>query len=132
MLIGAAKNGADRKSDQFQRDGTELTRNERRDFRKMAAHPEVVEQVIQESTECQPAVQVRPDVAFHRGRQRPATARHNGSHPVRVGIALFVLCAAMAGLITWHNLDRPSPVIYGNTVGGATNGFTSTTSIAGR
>jgi hypothetical protein len=41
---------------------------------------------------------------------------------VRVGIAVVVLGAGVVGLTMWHNLDRPVPVVSGNTVGGVTSG----------
>ena len=54
-VIGAASNGGDRVSDQFIREGTALTPNERNDFRKMAANPDVVDRVLAESTDAAPA-----------------------------------------------------------------------------
>lgn len=54
-LLGPAVNGGDRRSDQLPREVTDLPPNRAHEFRKMAAHPDVVEQVIAESTEKAPA-----------------------------------------------------------------------------
>ena len=54
-LLGPAENGGDRRSDQFTREGTGLSANERHAFRRIAEHEDVVEKVIAESTTAQPA-----------------------------------------------------------------------------
>lgn len=48
-----------------------LTRNERWQFRKMADHPEIVERVIQESTDADPASRrkILAAIAEHEGRE---------------------------------------------------------------
>lgn len=79
-LLGPADNGGDRKSDQFIREVTELTPNERTTFRKMAEHVEIVEGAIAESTDEQPASRrkVMERVRASKPSRRlplPATAR---------------------------------------------------------
>lgn len=58
-LLGPADVGGDRKSDRFTRGVTDspgaLTANQRSEFRKMADRPDVVEQVIEESDDDNPA-----------------------------------------------------------------------------
>jgi hypothetical protein len=50
-LLGKAKRGGDRRSDQITREVDGLTPNERHDFRTMAAHADVVEDVIAGATD---------------------------------------------------------------------------------
>lgn len=55
-LLGPAHHGGDRRSDQVHRDELDpLTKAHRHDFRQMAEHPEVVEDVIASSTDEHPA-----------------------------------------------------------------------------
>ena len=54
-LLGPAERGGDRKSDQFTREVIDLSANERSQFRAMAEHPNIVEDVIAESTNDAPA-----------------------------------------------------------------------------
>ena len=54
-LLGPPQHGGDRKSDQVEHDRLDLSKDQRREFRQMAEHPEVVEAVIAESTDEQPA-----------------------------------------------------------------------------
>lgn len=53
-LLGPPHNGGDRKSDQFDRDRTDLSKDQRAQFRQMAENSEVVEQVISESSDERP------------------------------------------------------------------------------
>lgn len=53
-LSGPAEHGGDRKSDQVPHEVLDLPKNRTHEFRKMAANPEVVEEVIAESTEQSP------------------------------------------------------------------------------
>lgn len=52
-LLGPSQHGGDRKSDarQVDHDRLDLSKDQRREFRRMADHPEVVEDVIAESTD---------------------------------------------------------------------------------
>lgn len=56
-LSGPAEHGGDRRSDQVSRErlDRDLPRNDLYKFRKMAAHPDIVDQIIDESTEQAPA-----------------------------------------------------------------------------
>jgi hypothetical protein len=54
VLLGPAQHGGDRKSDQVHRDELDLRSQNRSHFRAMAEHPEVVEQVIAQSTDADP------------------------------------------------------------------------------
>lgn len=64
----------------FANDG--LTRNQRYEFRLMAAHPEIVEQVIAESTDEQPASRrkvmaaIRRSMGAERSASMAAASRH--------------------------------------------------------
>ncbi len=57
VVLGAAKLDHDRHpgATSLANDVAELTRNERNQFRRMADHPEIVEQVIAESDDQSPA-----------------------------------------------------------------------------
>lgn len=55
VLIGPAEHGGDRKSDQVDRDPLDpLTPSQRRDFRKLAEHADIVDEVIAESSDASP------------------------------------------------------------------------------
>lgn len=53
-LVGPAQHGGDRKTDQFASAQIDLAPRRIHEFRKMAANPDVVEQVIAESTDAAP------------------------------------------------------------------------------
>ena len=53
-VLGEASNGGDRVSNQFDRDRTGLSKDQRHQFRQMAANPDVVEAVIAASTDDEP------------------------------------------------------------------------------
>lgn len=53
-LLGPAVNGGDRRSDQFERDLTEISADARHDLRTLAEHAEVVEEVIAASDDASP------------------------------------------------------------------------------
>lgn len=55
VLLGDAQIGGDRRSDQVHRDVPDLSRQERHDFRRMAAQPDLVEEIIARSTDAKPA-----------------------------------------------------------------------------
>lgn len=53
-LLGPPDIGGDRKTDQFDRDRTDLSPDQRSDFRQMAANSDVVDEVIEQSTDDDP------------------------------------------------------------------------------
>jgi hypothetical protein len=69
-LLGPAEHGGARTAGQVGRD--QLEPRERHDFRKMAAHPDVVEQVIEESSDASPPSRRKVLGAIeHSPRRRP-------------------------------------------------------------
>lgn len=72
-LLGPAKRGGDRRSGQVDRDplADALSKEQRRDFRKLADHPEVVEAVIDDSDDETPASRRRALDEINRTKHQP-------------------------------------------------------------
>lgn len=69
--LGPAEMGGDRRSDQFMHEGTDLTPNQRSEFRRMAENREAVEDEIADSSDEQPASRRRVMDAIKRRVQPP-------------------------------------------------------------
>jgi len=72
-VLGPAERGGDRKTVQPNRDQVELGDKERNEFRAMAAHPDVVEEVIAASTDEAPASR-RKVIAAIKEKENPVPA----------------------------------------------------------
>lgn len=96
VLLGPAVNGGDRRSDQFDRDRTDLTPDARREFRTLAEHADVVEQVIAESTDQRPPSRRRCLLAIQQAEWAAEDAEV-AEHMPRIAAALAALDEEQVG-----------------------------------
>lgn len=73
VLLGPARNGGDRRSDQFTHEGTDIAANARSEFRLMAEHPDIVETVIAESSDASPPSRRKVIAAIRNTNDQRAT-----------------------------------------------------------
>lgn len=104
QVLGPAQNGGDRKSDQFRHDGTDLDRHQRSEFRQMAEHPEVVEQVIATSTDEAPASRRQVTQAIK--ATRPVTTPRRSPLPEQADRAGWEFRRSVERLVRIHDDDR--------------------------
>jgi len=118
-LLGPAERGGDRRSDQVDRDRLDptganlLTKDQRSQFRKLADHPEIVEAVINDSDDENPASRRRALDEINRARHAPPP--EPGPDELRLRRATAIARAAHKAhelFVTWrpedvHGLNDP-------------------------